>query len=353
MSLYRPAIFVPIFHVYLTTLLEALLVPSCALRVLAAHALGGFVLSITRSGNDFKDLLLDASRTASDFFLRKEPETTSQSTILRALRTALRTTEPTHHAQGPFWAISVLASMVVLLGPSLMKDRQLLVAFRGTIDIGLKAKKRIVRAITSTLWGPLIWVWQTWRWSMDNQSEYMDEQDDSASESEKVRACFSTMIRMTTHLPIGVSFIGALLGNCHTSCRREDLLLALYELNASARQGGESTQRALELLDRFANSREDADFYERWTESFLGKLVPRQLLSVSPGLLTLDTTALALKPTIESIIAAQPTYTDVRPFSDEEKCVPGVWTRLKDAWISCIEQLEMSENDVIPVSSIR
>ncbi|EJC98994.1 uncharacterized protein FOMMEDRAFT_148951 [Fomitiporia mediterranea MF3/22] len=348
LSIYQPGIFVPMFQVYLMTILEALLTPSCALRVLAAHALGGFVLGLTQPEFEFENILCDVSPIVYEFFLRREAGTNSQPTILRSLRTALRTTEPTHHAQGPFWATSVLASLVILLGPALLKDRQALVAFRGTIEIGMKSKKRVVRGVTSTLWGPLIWVWQKWRGSMEDDAGESDEQCEGAAERERVKACFSTMIRMTTHLPVGLSFVGALLGNDPATCRREDLLLALYELGASARQGGESTQRALDLLDRLVNSREEADFYEQWTDTFMGKLVPEPLLSVSPGLLTSDINGAALNPAIDNIVGTLPVHTDVRPLADEERSVSGVWTRVKDAWMICIEQMEMREDDIIP-----
>ncbi|KAL5524821.1 hypothetical protein ACEPAF_9967 [Sanghuangporus sanghuang] len=348
LSIYRPVIFIPILHIYLTTLLESLLTPSNVLRVLAAHALGGFVLGLIQAKDDFEDVLLEISPVVSEFFLRKTPQENSQTTILRTLRTALRNAEPSHHAQGPFWATSVLASLTVLLGPALLRERQLLVEYRATIDIGLKARKRIVRAIISTIWGPLIWVWQRWRASVNEVSVDSDDQSEDASEQEKVKKCFSAMLRMTVHLPVGIAFIGALLGEHHDNCRQDDLHFALFQLGMSARQGGESAQRALELLDRLVNSREDEGFYEHWTENFLEKLVPSSLLSVSPGLLTVDISVVALSPVVESIVAVQPSPVDVRPLADEEKCAPGVWTRIKDAWILCIEQLEMSENDSAP-----
>ncbi|KAL5512693.1 hypothetical protein ACEPAG_2959 [Sanghuangporus baumii] len=348
LSIYRPGIFVPILHIYLTTLLESLLTPSNVLRVLAAHALGGFVLGLIQAKDDFENILLEISPVVSEFFLRKTPQENLQTTILRTLRTALRNVEPSHHAQGPFWATSVLASLTVLLGPALLRERQLLVEYRATIDIGLKARKRIVRAIISTIWGPLIWVWQRWRSSVNDVPVDADDQSEGVLEQEKVKKCFSAMLRMTAHLPVGIAFIGALLGEHHDSCRQDDLHFAFFQLGMSARQGGESTQRALELLDRLVNSREDEGFYEHWTENFVEKLVPSSLLSVSPGLLTVDINVVTLSPVAESIVAAQPSPVDVRPLADEEKCAPGVWTRIKDVWIMCIEQLEMSENDSAP-----
>lgn len=349
LSLYRPRIFVPIFHIYLTTLLESLLTPSNVLRVLAAHALGGFVLGLIQAEDDFEDILLEISPVVSEFFLRKVPQENSQTTVLRTLRTAMRNAESCHHAQGPYWATSVLASLTVLLGPSLLKERQLLAEYRATIDIGLRAKKRVVRAVISALWGPLIWVWQRWRASANTEATSNDDQTVDASEKEKVKACFSSMLRMPTHLPVGIAFIGALLGESHDNCRQDDLHFALFQIGTSARQGGESTQRALDLLDRLVNSREDEDFHENWSENFRRKLIPSGLLSVSPGLLTVDLDAAVISSVVDNIIAAQPSHVDVRPLADEEKCSPGVWSRIKDAWLLCIEQLEMSENDTIPV----
>ncbi|KAH8113541.1 hypothetical protein DFH11DRAFT_1599209 [Phellopilus nigrolimitatus] len=344
LSLFKPEIFIPGFEAHLSSVLENLLAPSHALRVQAAHALGGFVQGITQPGVDSDDLLRDISPRVAHFFSLNSP-----SSICRTLGAALRTTEPAHHGQGPFWAISVLTSFIILFGPALLKDRQLFMNFRATIDFGLNSKKKVVRAATSTLWGPLIWVWQKWRGSV-SVSKKDEEGEDDAAEREEVKAYFSQMLRSTTHLPIGISFIGALLGGSHSTCQRQDLLMAFYNLGSSAKQGGDSTPRALELLDRLINSREDGEFYTGWSNRFLTKLIPSPLLSVSPGLLTTEMGGPALGQLVESIMAHQPNYDDVRPLADEERRLPSVWTRAKDAWIMCLEQLEMSEGE--PVSEL-
>ncbi|KAI5123177.1 hypothetical protein M0805_000877 [Coniferiporia weirii] len=347
LSLYKPMIFVPGFELYVSSVLENLLTPSCALRVQAAHALGGFVLGITQLGADAEDIIRSVSPRVIEFFLRNEPLPNTQTTIIRTLRTALRSSEPAHHAQGPFWAISVLASFIVLFGPTLLKDRPLLMAFRAILDISVKAKKKVVRMAASTLWGPLIWVWQKWRGSPD-VLESEEDGEEAAAECEKVKACFSQMLRLTTRLPIGISFIGTLLGGSHAACQRQDLLMALFELGGSARMGGDATPRALMLLDRLVNSREDSEFYENWSDVFLGKLIPASLLSVAPGLLTAEMSPSVMTPLVEGIISQQPMHEDVRPLSDEERRLPGVWLRVKDAWIACLEQLQFSEGDPVP-----
>ncbi|THH07269.1 hypothetical protein EW145_g3491 [Phellinidium pouzarii] len=347
LSLYKPAIFVPGFELYLASILDNLIAPSCVLRVQAAHALGGFVLGIMQPGLDFDDLLRTISPRVVEFFLRKEAGPNSQSIIVRTLRASLRASEPTHHAQGPFWAISVLASLVVLFGPALLKDSQLLEVFRATIDISLRTKKKVVRMMSSTLWGPLIWVWQKWRGSVDILGKDEDTEQEVA-EREKVKTCFSHMLRLTTHLPIGLSFISALLGDSHASCQRQDLLMALFELGVIARRGSDMTSRAIVLLDRLINAREDSEFFENWSSVFLGKLIPISLLSVSPGLLTTDMNSPGLISAVDTIVSQQPNIEDVRPLSDEERRLPIVWTRAKDIWIGCLEQLQLQEDEPAP-----
>lgn len=326
--------------------MESLLAPLPGLRVQAAHAVGGFVIGITSSEQDFDHVHTLISPTVVDFFLRKNPLTEEQNTIFRVLRATLCNEEPTHHATGPFWALSVMTSFIILIGRSIMTDMVISVKIRSLIDCGMRSKKRPIRTLTAALWGPLIWVWHKWQCDIEKLEE---EEDGGETHSKKLEAVarYSQLLMIISHHRIGVAYIGALLGNSHKSCSTHALFTALSVLRAAGNCGEDATKRTLEVLDRLLNGQEDSDFSTKWDKAFYNRLIPTRLLSVSPGLLTTDFTLL-VSP-LEHIAKQFPGMEDIRPFSPEEKRMT-VWARIKDVWLICLESLEIADGESIPVS---
>lgn len=346
LSLYKPSIFVPGMEHYISSVLEGLLAPSCALRVQAAHALGGLSMAIARSGSEFDDFIRNVSPCVVDFFLRKDNEG-STTTILRTLRTTLRTSEPIHHAQGPLWAISVLASLIVLFGPALLRNYELLTTFRDITTVGIKSKKLAFRTAVTALWGPLIWTWQKWRNTPD-----INELTECGSEQEleAVKIEFSQLLMKMNHTPIGVLLYGTMLGDSHETCQRMDMLQIFVQLAETVRRHkGELTSAVLAVLERMVNTREDDEFYAGWLKKNQKRLIPQQLFSVSPGLLTTEMNMTVLGPMVENIVMQMSNVDDIRPLAEEERCLKPVFGKALDVWDACLEQLQLCENEPVPV----
>jgi len=96
-----------------------------ALRTQACHALGGFVLGSTSI--PLFPIHTQVSRTVTTYLTTavyspgkksQSPENPTEAAILRTLKSTLAE----HTAQGPVWALSVLATFIVLLGSRISQD---------------------------------------------------------------------------------------------------------------------------------------------------------------------------------------------------------------------------------------
>lgn len=313
--------------------------------MLAAHALGGYALAITDQQCDFTVLMHDLSPVIQNAFLDRQPAEKSQTTLLQALRAAIRTPAAEHPGQGPFWAISVLASIITLAGPALLRDAQFIILLKNLIQGGLQTGKKHVRNMTENLLGPLIWSWRKWRHS-DHLQTAEDPQD--LEDLEDAKSAFQKLLELMTKHAVGSVFVGSLMGPNHESCQRQDLLHAIYHTGEMANRGGYSTERALQILDRLVNAREDKAFYESWESKFLGRLNPPILFSAASGLLALE-----VGPTVmQAITNALPKVDDIRPLSQEERQMKVVWFRTRDAWLACLDQLSLPSDDPAPPTEV-
>lgn len=348
LSQYQPDIFVPGFASIISPVLELLLAPQLTLRVQAAHALGGLVLGITKRDQD-RAVLDTIASAVSDFVLRREPLPGSQpgTTIIRTLRATLKSITAVHHAQGPFWALSVLASLIVLAGPELLRDRRLLMEFRAVLELGLSQKK-ILKVLTASLWGPLLWVWRA-RGDADESDENLSDTEET--EREQARAHFRKVLQMSASLPNGVAFAAALLNNGPQSTTPANVLTMLVDLDASARAGGADTDYALGVLERLTAPADifPEEFFANWAAEFDLKLLPRPFFAVSPGLLTTEFDQIS--PIVQEMLAHQPGLADMRPLMGEERRITRVWVMLKDAWVHCIENQQLDGPAAIRVSA--
>ena len=57
-----------------------------------------------------------------------------------------------------------------------------------------------------------------------------------------------------------------------------------------------------------------------------------------------------LGPLVDGIVNQQANVEDIRPLTDEERGFKLVWTKALDAWTACLEQLQLSEHEQVPVS---
>ena len=139
------------------------------------------------------------------------------------------------------------------------------------------------------------------------------------------------------------------MGRHDVECPAEDVAFTLVTLRQGAKHGGDSTQRSLEVLDRLMNGTDESTVYnEEWEADFDSRLLCKEMFSTAPGILTTELDQLA--KSIERIMMKQPSIDEIRPFTPEEKCRPLIWTRAREIWYAVFEQVQMSENEALPVS---
>lgn len=391
LSTHRPESFVPAFlsTEFLPVLLDSLISPVLALRVHAAHAVGGLALAITQfeTCDELRRALNKISPIVLEFFLRKQPAAGSQTTVLRALRSSLSNqfndTSFSHHAQAPFWGLSVLLSLIILLGPATLSELTVLKELKEALDMGLKSRKRCVRVITTSCWGGLAWSWRTWRHPVQSEEASANAENEGDAQRSlqnaqvkarvaRARETFEKILTVFSTNNFGISLVGILLGQPSTEPisrpAQQDVIRALGYLEKAGRDGGESTPRVLDALDRLVNARgvesTGPDDDDEWEGNFAAKLAPRSLLSVFPGLLSTDITpffhssaqnsspgsAASLSAMVDSIVKQQPSVEDLRAFSEEERKNGLIWKRTRDVWLGCIEWLQLGVDEAVPVS---
>lgn len=310
------------------------------MRVLAAHALGGYALAMADREHDFTELMSNLSPVIQNAFLEKEPADKTSVTLVHAIRIAFRSPLTVHAGQSPLWAVSVLASIIILIGPALLKDGVLIAQLKTLIQGGLCSTSK-VRHATESLLGPLVWSWRKWRHS---SHLYNADERRGSEEIEEVKSSFQKLLGLMTMSPVGTIFVGSLLGGSQESCQQQDRLHAIYHTGLMGDKGGYSTERALAILDRLVNAKEDDAFYTSWESKFVDKLTPPLLFSVAPGLLTVE----AGDPLLKSFASVLPKVDDIRPLSSEERQMKQVWIRSRDAWMTCLRQLSLSADDPSP-----
>ncbi len=342
LCVHQPLAFVPTFIDILSCILDALLSPTLSIRVQAANALGGFVRGLTESSL-YSELSEEISSTVVDFFLRRDLAIGGpRTTIQRTLQATHKFLQPAHHAQGPFWGICVLASIIVLLGPALFSNFNVVKDLHAILKIGFFADKKMVRAFTQMLWGPLVWVWR------QHRNDAPEESSASRSERERATDYLDRILTLPARQPIGVVLLCALMGRQDVKCPMEDVAFTLLTLRQAAKDGGDSTQQSLEVLDRLVNSTDAKAAYDKqWEDGFDARLLCRDLFSTAPGILTAELDE--VPGLLERVMVRQPSIDDLRPFSDEEKCQPSIWNRTREIWFVILEQVQLGEDDQLPV----
>ena len=159
----HPTLFIPSLVNILPSVLTNLSSTSGVIRIAATHALGGFAYALISSeelfGEDqFIEIHSCASKMVYDYFVgtkvesprtspSKKTETGNETWIVRTLRTVGVLTDPPSSASSPIWAVCILSSITILLGPVLLKDWKALRLLSSLLQPLLRHKKGSVRAL--------------------------------------------------------------------------------------------------------------------------------------------------------------------------------------------------------------
>lgn len=345
LSLYQPTTFVPVFAELIPSILSNLLAPTVILRVQACHALGGFVLGfITLPQSPLQTRISDMIATflttpdTSPLRLAKSPnKPKADPYIVRTLRTTLNTVDPSHVAHGPVWALSVLASFIVLLGPRLCTDIRLTRIVSALLTLAIRNKKSSVRAVGCLLWRCITWAYV--RPPLKPSSE-QDEPGASVQDEDAqlARENFWKLVRSVVEMGVGVSTVAALISDEYDDddCLRK----ALQLVKSMIHKGGQACEDGMEMARILVSFENSGD---QWTSN---KLLPHSLFSSSPGLLTAEYGGLS--SVVRPIFEECPQFTDIRSLTREELSRDWVFDELIEVWNMALESLRMPESYDLP-----
>ncbi|KZT23469.1 hypothetical protein NEOLEDRAFT_1069579 [Neolentinus lepideus HHB14362 ss-1] len=345
LSIHLPSVFIPAFTDLLPSIFAGLLGPTVTMRAQACNALGGFV----RGCSSLPRLPIHAriSAIAQDFLttpsapLRKSPSPSKlppESAIVRTLRTTLNATEPAHAAQGPVWALCVLASMIVLLGPALSTDVQLFRIVSAMLSLALRHKKSSIRALLCAVWPCMTHAFF--------QPPLIEESDDSQSNSDaedgqfeediadnsKNREALWKLVKNMVDMGAGAATIATVLIADEEDDVRYTRVLTV--LNQMVHKGGLPCGHAIEVLQRLVSLGQASDDYD------LVKLLSPGLFSCLGGLLAADWKSVvnAVKPLFDDL----PKIDAIRPLTKEELGDGRLFQGLMDVWKVALLHVEIS-----------
>lgn len=264
----------------------------------------------------------------------------SEPGIIRTLRTTLNTVDPQHVAQGPVWALAVLASLIVLLGPSLCTDIRLTRMVSALLSLAMRNKKSSVRALASLLWRCVTWAYLRPPLELCPEDGEDHEEVGEEQDTRLARESFWKLVKSVVDMGTGVSTVAALLGD---DCDNEDRLRkALRLVKTMLNKGGQTTLDAIDIAKILVNSENNG---KSWS---INNLLPHSLFSSSPGLLTADykTLSAAVKPIFDEC----PQLNDIRALTRDQLSKDWVFNELIEIWRATLGCLEILDDCSLPVS---
>lgn len=280
--------------------------------------------------------------------------TTQESTIVRTLRTLLNNQEPAHPAQGPVWALSVIACLLVLLGPTAYIDSQLSRTFTAHCSLAMRHKKSSVRGLGCLLWRCITWVYfQPPLLTSDPDDEDEDVTPCSSqaldSPSDNRRASWWKLVSGVIDMGAGISTIIGLLAESQASSCSEGLVPLVKILVLMVKKGGPTCVDALQIVKKLIPDISSEDSQEAEVEEIgWAELIPKGLFTSFPGLLSIEFKSLSsvVKPIFEDC----PGLDDIRCLTREELVEDGVFKGLVRVWRESLRAMEIEGRSNPPVS---
>ncbi|KIY45181.1 hypothetical protein FISHEDRAFT_76855 [Fistulina hepatica ATCC 64428] len=336
LSMEQPAVFVPAFNTILESLLENLLVPGVNVRLQATHALGGYAYgsSMIQSSDVHKSI----AESVAEFIMTPSQVLSSSSSsqksndsdIVRALRMALDNESPMHVTQGPVWAVIVLSSFIVLLGPAIFTNSNVHDIIWSLIRHGLRdGRSPPMRSLFTILWRALIWAFFHPGYpGATNDARLWEEEEDRH------------WIRMRQVLEFGNggNLIAALFGS--SAFLSERTLRKTFGVLESMVARPSTRKSAVRVLGRLLEAGAEPEKVSKdcgkndSTVWDLQRLLPVSLFSALPGLLSVvGFTAESLREPFNELLYECPDETAIRPFAKDDFVQQGwIIDRMLDVW---------------------
>lgn len=240
------------------------------------------------------------------------------------------------------WALSVLASLIVLLGPAVCTDIRLIRIVSALLSLAMRNKKSSVRALASLLWRCVAWSYV--QPQVDPYSEGDEGHEAVGGEQDAVlaRESFWKIVKSVVDMGTGVSTVVALLGDDFDDDDR--LRKALRLVKAMLNKGGQTTLDAIDIARILVSCENNG---KSWSSN---NMLPHSLFSSMPGLLTADYKSLstAVKPIFDEC----PQLNDIRPLTRDQLSRDWVFSELAEIWRATLGCLEIPHDYPLPVSPI-
>jgi hypothetical protein len=317
--------------------------------------LGGFVLGstsipISTAHTRISNTITAYLTTISPSPNAKSPSKATDAAIVRTLRTTIGNAEPLHVAQGPVWAISVLASMVVLLGSKLCADQKVNRIVSSLLSLGMRHPKSSVRALCCIAWRSITWVY--FQPPLPVESDAESEVDDDVREKRLyARQAHLRVMSSVVECQAGVATIAALLAESDDEDDDDEALRhSIKILQTMAAKSGNTCIDSLETIRHVVSAVDAAQPGGGGGGGgfSLGMLLPKGLFAANPGLLTTDFKSLstAVRPIFDEMSVME----DVRCLTREEMSKGWVFKGLMEAWKTGLGYLELCDDAEVPVS---
>lgn len=349
---YLPEVFAPAFVPVVPSVLSNLLANTLTLRTQACHALNGLVLGLTSltpsSAHSTVSRMVASFLTAPGTPSKQDSaKKTTEAAIVRTLKATMSQVNPDQAAQGPVWALSVIASFVVLLNSRLSINQKINHTLCNLLASGMRHKKSSIRALTCLAWRCLSWAYLQPPLPADSEGE-SEADEESEVQSKVTKRTQSKIMMSVVECQTGVANIAALLGDQASKTSEEPLRVSLELLKSMAVKSGhpcyDATQTMMQMVSVINGESDEQDPWDR------NLLLPRSLFSASNGLFTTEYKNLTqvIRPLFENLASIG----DVRPLTREELTRDWVLAGLMAVWKSALGHLELSDEADMPVHAI-
>ena len=249
------------------------------------------------------------------------------SPLGRAFSVCMNTDTPTHPAQSPMWALSVIAAVIVLSGADTLSQPRTIKFVLGHLQTAMGPTRRsTVRATTGIVWRVLIWACV--------QLDKGDETDEKKNSGWRV-------VRQIVDGAIGISLVAALMGQ--RDPRAERVSHALEVVSVMIRKGGKTCEEAVDILERLlcaVGSSVEEPKEDTWVDS---KLLAEPLFDGT----FLEAEWKHLAPHVKDALTKSVTISDIRPLREDQ--VIEHWDDLFTIWKAGVERAPLGEDGDVPV----
>ncbi|KAF9453095.1 hypothetical protein P691DRAFT_801947 [Macrolepiota fuliginosa MF-IS2] len=338
LSIFQPITFVPAFTNILDSILSNLLGPTLPLRQQACHALSGMVLGLVAIPRSSTSIHARISNIIADYIthIPASPRSTllppalspsklvQEAPIFRVFRKILNETEPVHVAQGPVWALAVLACFIVLLGPTVIHNNKIFRSLSTSLSLSMRHKKSSVRALGCMVWRCIAWVYfLPTNNTIRENSLALDMLKDK-------RDSIWRALMQVVDVQTGMAVIAAVLGD--ESIDQDDSLLRTMNVLENMLAKQTNVCDVIETMKRLV-SLETTN-----TQWKVDKLLVPAIFASSPGLLTVEYKSLSV--VVNDMLLAQPPLEDIRYLSRDEIAQEWVFDGMIKLWQQALANLK-------------